>query len=218
MLLKNSSRYTEKGPNTSEDRDLWYFDNASKIIEKSGHDNTLVTRWTLREKGVTVLGPEPATFMQRIEPNELRREIRDDLINWGKETGLFSSTYFNRFHQAFFVLNSCRVLQGLHEGRVTSKLEGLGWAKDHLDPRWIRLSSFVGKNGKTQAFQFNNQQIPKSSGNQWSLSVMLLSSRASTSCLPDCLYAERQRSHGVRSLTPARLSLDPPTSPLVSHS
>ena len=142
MLLKNSSRYTEEGPNTSEDRDLWYFDNGSKIIEKSGHDNTLVTRWTLREKGMTVLGPEPATFMQRIEPNELRREIRDDLINWGKDTGQFSSTYFNRFHQAFFVLNSCRVLQGLHEGRVASKLEGLKWAKDHLDSRWIPLIDF----------------------------------------------------------------------------
>jgi hypothetical protein len=46
-----------------------------------------------------------------------------------------------------------------------------------LIPDGDRLSTFVGKNGKTQAFQCNNQQIPKSSGNQWSLSVMLLSSR-----------------------------------------
>ena len=94
ILLKNSSPYTEKGPNTAEDRDLWYFNNGSKTIEKSGHDNTLVTRWTLREKSVVVLGPKPATFMQIIEPNDLRREIRDDLINWGKEIERFSSTYF----------------------------------------------------------------------------------------------------------------------------
>ena len=146
-----------------------------------------------------MLGPEPATFMQRIEPNELRREIRDDLINWGEETGQFSSTYFNRFHQAFFVLNSCRVLQGLHEGRVTSKLEGLKWAKDHLDPRWIPLIDFCWQERQDTSISIQHQQIPKSSGNQWSLSVMLLSLRASTSCLPDCLYAERQRSHGVRS-------------------
>lgn len=81
MLLKNSSPYTRKGPNTAEDRDLWYFNNGSKTIEKSGHDNTLVTRWTLREKSITVLGPKPATYLQTIEPNDLRREIRDDQRN-----------------------------------------------------------------------------------------------------------------------------------------
>ncbi len=142
QLLKNSSPYTAEGPNTAEDRDLWYFDNGSKTMEKSGHDNTLATRWALREKGVVVLGPEPATFMQKIEANDLRREIRDDLVNRGKEVEMFRSKYNNRFHQAFFVLNSCRVLQDLHEGRVTSKLEGVNWAKKHLDPKWIPLIDF----------------------------------------------------------------------------
>lgn len=59
-----------------------------------------------------------------------------------KEIKLFSSTHFNRFHQAFFVLNSCRVLQDLYEGRVTSKLDGVKWAKEHLDPKWIPLIDF----------------------------------------------------------------------------
>jgi predicted nucleotidyltransferase len=161
MLLRNSSRYTEKGPNTAEDRDLWYFNNGSKIIEKSGHDNTLVTRWTLREKGVTVLGPEPATFVQRIEPNELRREIRDDLINWGKETAQFSSTHFNRFHQAFFVLNSCRVLQGLNEGRVTSKLAGVKWAKCYLDPKWTPLIDFCWQERQDTSISIHQPADPE---------------------------------------------------------
>jgi hypothetical protein len=62
-----------------------------------------------------------------------------------------------------FVLNSCRVLQDLCEDRVTSKLDGVRWAKDRLlIPSGYRLSTFVGKNGKTQAFQFTDQQILKS--------------------------------------------------------
>jgi hypothetical protein len=161
MLLKNSSRYTEKGPNTAEDRDLWYFNNGSKTIEKSGHDNTLVTRWTLREKSVVVLGPKPATFMQRIEPNDLRREIRDDLINWGKEIELFNSTYFNRFHQAFFVLNSCRVLRDLYEGRVTSKLDGVKWAKVHLDPKWIPLIDFCWQEREDTSISIHQPADPE---------------------------------------------------------
>ena len=161
ILFQNSSPYTEKGPNIAEDRDLWYFNNGSKTIEKSGHDNTLVTRWTLREKGVVVLGPKPATFMQRIEPDDLRREIRDDLINWGKEIERFSSTYFNRFHQAFFVLNSCRVLQDLHEGRVTSKLDGVRWAKDHLDPKWIPLIDFCWQERRDSSISIHQPADPE---------------------------------------------------------
>ena len=53
-------------------------------------------------------------------------------------------------------------------------------------PNGYRLSTFVGKNGKTQAFQFTNQQFPKPSDNQWNLSVMLLGSGSSTSCHPSC--------------------------------
>ena len=160
-LLKNSSPYTEKGPNTAEDRDLWYFNNGSKTIEKSGHDNTLVTRWTLREKSVVVLGLKPATFMQEIEPNDLRREIRDDLINWGKEVERFRSTHFNRFHQAFFVLNSCRVLQDLHEGRVTSKLDGVKWAKGRLDPKWIPLIDFCWQERQDTSISIHQPADPE---------------------------------------------------------
>ncbi len=142
MLLKNSSRYTDRGPNTDEGRDLCHYVNGSKTMVMSGHDNTLVTRWTLREKQLAVLGPRPETFMPRIEPNDLRREIRDDLVNWGQEVEFFRSTHYNRFHQAFFVLNSCRCLQDLNEGRVTSKREGVEWARSHLDATWMPLVNF----------------------------------------------------------------------------
>lgn len=161
MLLKNSSPYTEEGPNTAEDRNLWYFNNGSKAIEKSGHDNTLVTRWTLREKSVVVMGPKPATYIQKIGPNDLRREIRDDLINWGKEIKKFSSTYSNRFHQAFFVLNSCRVLQDLYEGRVTSKLDGVKWAKEHVDPKWTSLIDFCWQERQDTSISIHQPADPK---------------------------------------------------------
>jgi hypothetical protein len=55
---------------------------------------------------------------------------------------LSSSPHYNRFHQSFFVLNYCRALQGLHEGRITSKHEGVTWAKGHLDPKWFALIDF----------------------------------------------------------------------------
>jgi Domain of unknown function (DUF4111) len=112
-----------------------------------------VTRWTLRERGVRVLGPEPTSFAPMVTADELRREIRNSIRGWDRERvlthgwdrnegDLSSSPHYNRFHQAFFVLNYCRALQGLHEGRISSKREGVAWSKVHLDPRWHSLIDF----------------------------------------------------------------------------
>ena len=146
-----SSPFGENSRSSLDDRLLWYFNGPSP--ERSDHDNTLVTRWTLRERGVRVLGPEPASFAPMITPDELRREIRNSIRGWDREKvltrgwdrdegELTSSPHYNRFHQAFFVLNYCRTLQGLHEGRISSKREGVEWAKVHLDPHWHSLIDF----------------------------------------------------------------------------
>jgi predicted nucleotidyltransferase len=146
-----SSPFGESHRSPLADRLLWYFNGPSP--ERSDHDNTLVTRWTLREKGVRVLGPEPASFAPVVTPDELRKEIRNSIRGWDREKVLLrgwdrdegelsSSPHYNRFHQAFFVLNYCRALQGLHEGRISSKREGVEWAKVHLEPRWHSLIDF----------------------------------------------------------------------------
>src|SRR5215211_7910188 len=63
------------------------------------------------------------------------------MLGWEK---LFTpdSPYNNRFHQVFFVLNNCRALQDLHEGKITSKREGAKWAKQHLDAQWHALIDY----------------------------------------------------------------------------
>jgi hypothetical protein len=63
------------------------------------------------------------------------------MLGWA---GLFTpgSPFDNRFHQVFFVLNNCRALQDLHQGEITSKREGVAWAKRHLDAEWRPLIDF----------------------------------------------------------------------------
>ena len=121
-LSEKSSPYGPHGRDDSAARQLWYFNNGGSAIERSDHDNTLVTRWTLRYRSKAVLGAEPAAFAPEVTSDELRQEIRNSMLGWEK---LFTpdSPYNNRFHQVFFVLNNCRALQGLHEGKITSKRE-----------------------------------------------------------------------------------------------
>ena len=144
-LLEKSSPYKEGVKNESKSRELWYFGNGSSTVERSDHDNTLVTRWTLRYRSKPVLGPEPALFAPEVTANELRQEIKSSMIGWEKLVVAGTSPLYNRFHQAFLVLNNCRALQDLNEGRITSKLEGVAWAKKHLAPQWHPLIDYCWK-------------------------------------------------------------------------
>jgi predicted nucleotidyltransferase len=143
ILRKPSSPYPH-GINT-KDRELWYFDNGSPTIIRSDHCNTLVTRWTVREKGIAVIGPDPTSLIDPISPNALRKEIRDTFIGWGKEVLDKPKLYENRFYQSYLVLNYCRMLHDLHEGEIGSKLAGVNWAKVNLDSKWIPLINYCWK-------------------------------------------------------------------------
>ena len=142
-LHAESSPYLADGRrNAAPDRGLWYFENGSDSIQRSDHDNSLVSRWTLRYRSHAVLGPEPAAFAPAITADALRREIRGSLIGWHELVLADASPFENRFHQVFLVLNDCRALQDLHEGRITSKKEGAHWGREHLDAEWRPLIDY----------------------------------------------------------------------------
>jgi hypothetical protein len=142
VLNQHSSPYTDGKPTALQGRELWYFDNGSPTIKRSDHCNTLVTRWTVREKGKTILGPYPVTLIDPIPADELRKEMKETLIGWGQELLANPEPYRNRFYQSYLVLNYSRMLHDLHEGKIRSKFAGIHWAKAHLDPQWIDLIDF----------------------------------------------------------------------------
>jgi Domain of unknown function (DUF4111)/Adenylate cyclase NT domain len=159
-LRAKSSPYSADGRNDSAARQLWYFPNGGWTLERSDHDNTLVTRWTLRYKSKVVLGPEPATFAPEVAADELRHEIKNSMLGWEK---LFTpaSPFNNRFHQVFFVLNNCRALQDLHEGRITSKWEGVNWARQHLDPQWHPLIDYCWQERQDTSIHVSQPADPR---------------------------------------------------------
>jgi predicted nucleotidyltransferase len=139
---QHSSRYEYGKINDSEERKLWYFNNGARTMEKSDHDNTLVVRWEVREKGITVLGPDPKTLTGLITPNDLRSEIKEFHVGWNPGFIANPDPWENRFFQVFFVLHFSRALQDLEEGRITSKKESMEWAKINLDPKWRDLIEY----------------------------------------------------------------------------
>ncbi len=119
--------------------DLWYLDHGSRSLVRSTHCNTVVVRWTLREHGVPLFGPHPATLIDPIPVEVLRQEILETMHTWGRELLADPEPYRNRFYQAFIVLNYCRMLHDYLHGTTSSKRASADWAKATLDPSWHGL-------------------------------------------------------------------------------
>src|SRR5882762_8770170 len=118
---------------------LWYLDHGSHSLVRSDHCNTLVVRWVVREHGVTLAGPSPATLVPPVPVDALRQEIRATIRDWGGQILQDPDRYRNRFHQGFIVLSYCRMMHDLVQGRPGSKRAGAAWAKTTLDPAWSAL-------------------------------------------------------------------------------
>nr|MCU0667694.1 DUF4111 domain-containing protein [Patescibacteria group bacterium] len=141
-LKAHSSPFNETGQPNKDNKKFWYFDNGHKEIEQSDHCNTLVTRWTLWERGIAVLGPDIKTLTYPIDVNDLRREIKNTIIGWADEILINPEPINNRFYQSYLVLNYSRMLHNLIEGMVDSKAKGIVWAKQNLDTKWTPLIDF----------------------------------------------------------------------------
>jgi hypothetical protein len=112
-----------------------YLDNGATEIVLDNHCNTAVVRWTLREHGVVLVGPEPRSLIELVTAAELA----DDVRVAGEGCAVWLANGPSRRGQGVLVLTLCRMLQTLDEGRVTTKLEAGKWALQNLDPEWAPL-------------------------------------------------------------------------------
>jgi len=120
-------------------KQLWYLDHGRHSLVRSDHCNTLVVRWVVREYGMTLAGPSPATLVPPVPVDALRQEIRATIRDWGRQILEDPDRYRNRFCQGFIVLSYCRMMHDLVQGRPGSKRAGAAWAKTTLDPAWSAL-------------------------------------------------------------------------------
>lgn len=119
-------------------QDWLYIDHGWREMQWSTHCNTEVVRWTLREYGVTLAGPEPKTFVDVVPPDVLRRRMRVDIPELLPGLATWVSIEL-AWGQRYAVTTLCRMLYTLAEGRVCSKRAALLWAIDTLGPEWADL-------------------------------------------------------------------------------
>jgi len=111
-----------------------------------------IQRYTLRDYGMVVSGPDPCSLLDPVPSDELRQastgivaawhaQARNDLnwIEWLRE----------RTNHQFVVLTLCRLLYTLHTGSVASKPAAARWVEGASAGRWSDLIRHVTTEQKT---------------------------------------------------------------------
>jgi hypothetical protein len=140
---KEALRYVDP-----EHSPYWYLDNGASELVQDNHCNTAVVRWTLREHGFVLDGPDPASLVEPVTAAQLHAEALagiDEFVAWAHEPqDRFKDAQgrgpdMSRWKQPYLVLSFCRLLHTLEAGIVASKRQAGEWALGALDPEWVPL-------------------------------------------------------------------------------
>jgi hypothetical protein len=116
---------------------LLYLDNGATEFTRDSHCNTAIVRWSLREHGVVLAGPDPTSLVDPVTPAELRADVlvaMDEWVEWLPTLDSWSARF-----QPYFVLTLCRILHTFETGRVASKREVGEWALGAVPEEWAGL-------------------------------------------------------------------------------
>jgi hypothetical protein len=128
---KDSFRYVD--PSRAQ---YLYLDNGATELIWDEHCNTAVVRWSLREHGITLAGPDPKSLVEPVSSEQLRSEMLMKMHEWADWA---KTPEMSRWKQPYLVSSYCRALHTFSTGRVVSKRVAGEWALSTLDPKWAGL-------------------------------------------------------------------------------
>jgi len=96
--------------------------------------------WTLRERGIVVVGPHPCELVAPIEPQDMAAAVVAITGEW-LTLAHHDPTWlvWMQDDHAFVIQTLCRLLYSLTTGEVASKPRATAWAEQALAPRWSNL-------------------------------------------------------------------------------
>jgi predicted nucleotidyltransferase len=120
------------------DKQWLYVNRGGREMDWSTHCNTEDVRWTLRERGITLAGPESRQLVAKVPADVLRSKMPPliesflpDLLSW--------TSFEIALAQRYAVTMLGRMLYTLETGEVLSKPGSLEWAKSALPAEWHDL-------------------------------------------------------------------------------
>ena len=119
-------------------------------------DNWVLERWTVRENGVTLLGPDPKTLIDPISSDELRAAVRTRLSDWIDYANDPDDPGWRMpsGEMTYAVETMCRALCSLATGELPSKKRAVAWALETVPEPWRSTVE------RSQIWRANNRVDP----------------------------------------------------------
>ena len=102
------------------------------------HSNWILERWTVREHGLTLFGPEPQRLIDPIAAGELCQAVRARLRDWADWADQPDDPDWSLpgAHKTYVVETMCRALYTLACGELSSKHRAVLWGIETLPDPW----------------------------------------------------------------------------------
>ena len=108
-----------------------------KLVDHA--ETWIIHRFILRERGITLSGPDPKTLIDPILPSELQQAMLLILNGWAADFLNHPDQIVYQGYQSYIVLSLCRILYTLQFGDIVSKRTAAGWAKAAIGGKWNAL-------------------------------------------------------------------------------
>jgi len=92
----------------------------------------VIHRHVLREHGVALDGPAPATLIDPVEPDQLRDAVAGILREWWAPMLTDSRRLEHPLYRCYAVLTMCRMLYTLHHGAIVPKRVAAAWCRESV--------------------------------------------------------------------------------------
>ena len=111
-------------------------------LERAEHGaNWVIERWTVREHGAPLAGPDPRTLIAPVSREEIHKAVRARLPDWADwadwaRRPADPAWRSHRGHKAYVVETMCRALCTLTTGDLPSKSRAVAWALANVPLPW----------------------------------------------------------------------------------
>lgn len=115
-----------------------YFNEGNFYLAPYGN-NFIIELYVLREKGISVFGPNIKLLTKEITVSDLRLAIHRNLIDYWQPMLANLEKLQRDDYQVFGILTMCRILYTLETNLIASKKEAAQWAVKNLNRTWKEL-------------------------------------------------------------------------------
>jgi predicted nucleotidyltransferase len=113
---------------------------GERLIQVSHDEGWMIHRYILRERGITLTGPDPKTLIDPISLTDLRRTMLPKINAWASQLLNDPKDIVKRgYPSSYIILTLCRMLYTLEFGEVVSKRSAASWAEKTLSGKWETL-------------------------------------------------------------------------------